>query len=231
MTIPNKIQPVYNISSEIVPTFLPITDVLTLQSITLSTAVISRSTDGGNFPIDDVPYFLSNIDTVGIIHEGDDTVFSRVYTWTPDFTQLIYKTTFNLACGINISAFTDGALNIGDLRITMRQRSPERVLGNQLLKSGAANQVATGTSYHIYNFDFTDPFYALARQPIDITITMITTEPTAGTQTRQEGILPVFPFQAAAVTKMFTLSGIVFYGHAGLDYADPVLQDNLERLQ
>ena len=224
-----KVTPVYNISSEIVPTFLAFgTDVLTSQSVTLSTAVITRSTDGGNFPIDDIPYFLSNIDTVGLIHEGDDTVFSRIYTWTPDFTTLVYKATFNIAMGLNVSVYTALNFNIGRLRITVRQREPVRVIYDQILASGAANQAATGLSYHIFNADISEPFYALAGRPIDITIELTST---AGTGTRQEGILPVFPFQAAAVTKMFSLSGVVFYGHAGIDYGDPVFKDNLGRIK
>jgi len=225
-----KVLPVYNVSTETEALFIPFTDVLTLQSVTLSTAVITRSTDGGNFPIDDVSFFLSNIDTVGLIHEGDDTVFDRIYTWTPDFDSKIYKMTFNIACGINISAYTDGSLNIGNLRITVRQRSPDILHHDQLVASGAANQSATGTSYHIYNVDFTKPFTAYAGRPIDIRIQMITTEPVAGTQTRQEGILPVFSFQAAAITKIFTLSGVIIYSHPDINYADPVFKDHLERL-
>lgn len=223
-----KVVPVYNISTETEALFMPFTDVLTLQSVTLSTATITRSTDGGNFPIDDVSFFLSNIDTVGIIHEGDDTAFDRIYTWTPDFDSKIYKLTFNVACGINISAYTNGSRSIGNLRIIVRQRDPDILHIDQIIISGAAAQTATGTSYHIFNVDFTKAFTAYAGRPIDITIRMVTTG--SGTNTRQEGILPVFSFQAAAITKIFTLSGVVIYTHPDINYADPVFKDHLDRL-
>ena len=229
MSISNlKVTPVYNISDYGKPLFLPITDVLTAQSVTLSSATITRSTDGSNFPIDDYPYVISAIDTVGLIHEGNNTVFDRIYTWNPDFTSKIYKMTLSFAMGINVSAYTSGNFNINNLIIIITDRITGKEIFRNTINSGAANQTAISFSYHIFNVDVNTPFDAYNNHPIDIRVQMSTT---TGTGTRQEGMLTFFPFQAAAVSKIFTLSGILIYPHAAIDYGDAVFKDNLQRLK
>ena len=82
-------------------------------------------------------------------------------------------------------------------------------------------------SYHIYDQDVIESYKVYRGQPIDITFTM---ETTAGSGTRQEGLISFFPNLATARPKIFYVSGVSFHVHASLDHADPVYRQDMRRL-
>lgn len=226
--MPIHLTPVYDVANHGHDLFLPITDVLALTSVTISTSLVTKSTNGGNFPINDFPYVISNVDAVGLASEGNNTIFSRIYTWIPDRNMRVSKVSINLAASLNISTYSSGTFNVGNLRVITSQREPFVPLFNTLLKSTAANQTATGNSYHIYADDITGAFNVRAGIPIDFDLAMVTT---TGTGTRQEGILPVFPYQLLAVTKIFSLSGFLLRLDDSVDSNDQMFSDQMSRLK
>ena len=209
--------------------FFPLTDVgLTEQSFTISGATITRDTHSGNQPIDGDPVIIHDTDNGMIEHEGNNTAFTQTYRWHPDMSAVIYKTRFHVAFGLNISAYTSGNFNLGKLTVTFQEtKNPNRIIYQNTFDSGATNQTGTGISYHIFDQDVIESYKVYRGQPIDITFTM---ETTAGTGTRQEGLISFFPNLATARPKIFYVSGVSFHVHASLDHADPVYRQDMRRL-
>jgi len=231
-----KIKPVYDVSnygSDLSIQFG--IDNLTLQSITASTAAFFKNTDTVNldgaattvFPVEDMDIILSDVNTFAIAHEGDDTAFNRIYSFEPDMTAYIYKASIKMAFGLNVSAFTNGSRDITGVRFVINQiLDSERTekIDDFTVTATLAALTATGTQIFIIVADrhYTN-FKAVKGRPI--TIQIIVEESGSGTNTRQVGILPCFPFQAAAILKPVTTSVLSVHVHPTLDHAFPVFRD------
>lgn len=201
---------------------------LTLQNFTISDATITRDTDDGAQPIDADSFAIDDRNNGMIEHEGNNTQYSQTFRFNPDMSAVVYKTRFHLAMGLNVSAYTSGNFNIGDLTIkVVETASSDRVIYENTFPSGATNQTATGVSYHIFDQDVIEPFKIYRGQPIDITLTL---NSSAGTGTRQEGLVSYFPTYATARPKIFHTSAISFHVHASMDHADPVYRTNVGRI-
>ena len=89
---PSKVKSVsvYNVGDYGVDNFLPFTDVgLTETAITFSTATLTRDTEDSNQPMDDFPAVYSDTDSGILLNGGDNTAFSRTYSYNPDMTAII----------------------------------------------------------------------------------------------------------------------------------------------
>lgn len=231
-----KIKPVYDVSNygEDITIQCGI-DNLTLQSITASTAAFFKATETVNidgtatttFPLEDLDIVLSDINTFGIAHEGDDTAFNRIYVIEPDMTAFVYKASIKMAFALNVSAFTNGTRDLTDVQFIIKQSvndSMTELIDNFSVTATLTALTATGTAIFIIVADrhYTN-FKAIKGRPI--TIQIIVNESGSGTNTRQVGIMPCFPFQAAAIIKPVTTSVISLHLHPSLDHAFPVFRD------
>ena len=200
----------------------------TEQSITFSSAAITRSLDEGGQPLDALPHVYSDTDTGLILHEGDDNQFNTDYVFNSDMPAVIYKMSVNVCMGLNVSAFTSGNFNIGNLTLTVtEQGASDRVIYTNTFTSGAANLAATGTSLHWFTVDVVQPFQVFPNQPIKINLTLDTT---LATGTSQAGIVSTAPYLNTAVMKANSESCIVFHAHADLAHADDVFRFNMNRV-
>ena len=230
-----KIKPVYDVSNygEDLSIQLGI-DTLTLQSITASTSTFEKLTDSikldGSattvFPVEDMDLVLSDTDVFGIAHEGNNTAFDRIYVFEPDMTAYVYKASIKAAFGLNVSAYSSGNFAIDNVHVSIKQlinSDLTEVIDEFDLPCTLANLTATGSQIFIAVADrhYTN-FKAVKGRPITIQITIAET---TGTGTRQVGIMPCFPFQAAAIIKPVTTSVLSVHVHPTLDHAFPVFRD------
>ena len=231
MSTPSNVKsvPVYNTGDYGNDLALHLTTVgLNEQSVTFSSAAITRSLDHTGQPLDAIPHVYSDTDTGLILHEGNDTQFSTEYVFNSDMPAVVYKTSVNVCMGLNVSAYTSGNFNLGNLIVKITEEgSSDRVIYENTFSSGAANLTGTGTSLHWFTVDVVEPFQVFPNQPIKISLTLDTT---LATGTSQAGIVSVSPYVNTAVMKSFAESAIIFHVHADLAHADDVFRFNMGRV-
>ena len=237
-TLPSnaKIKPVYDVSNygEDLSFQFGI-DNLALQSFTMSAAATAmfKSTATVNlsgtsttvFPVEDMDLVLSDIDTFGILNEGDDTAFNRIYVFEPDMTAMIYKASVKMAFALNVSAYTSGSFDLASVSFIISQvvNGVTEKIDEFVVPATLTALTASGTQVFIIVADrHYTTFKAVKGQPI--TVQIIVNE-TTGTGTRQIGIMPCFPFQKDAILKPITSSVMSLHIHATLDHAFPVFRD------
>jgi len=227
-----KLLPTYGVDNYGTDLFIPLGNDPTLSatSITLSTTTITHSTDGGNIPTDHQDEFMSDVDTVQLLNEGNDTAFDQTYRFRPDMSCIIYKTRILLPVGLNVSAYTNGGITVDPVTITITESGGNtNLLFQQTFPITIASLGATGSAYFIIDVDFDSIFKIYSGNPIDIRIEIPAGIET-GTSTTQVGIVPVFCYQPVAVLKPFTVAGITFHVHASLDHADPIFNFDIKRV-
>jgi hypothetical protein len=200
----------------------------TEQSITFSAAAITRSLDEGGQPLDAIPHVYSDTDTGLILHEGNDNDYDVSYVFNSDMVATVLKMNLNVAFAINVSAYTSGNFNLGNLIVTItEQGGSKRNIYTNTFESGAANLAATGTSLHWFSVDVVQPFQVFPNQPITVNLKL---ESTRGTGTSQAGIVTVAPYVNTAVMKSFAESAVSIHIHAGLGHADDIFRYDMDRI-
>jgi len=200
----------------------------TEQAITFSSSAITRSLDQTAQPLDNLPHVYSASDDGLLLHEGNNTAYDTTFLFSSDMPAVIYKTSFAICAGLNISAYTSGNFNLGSMTLTVTETgSTTRTIYQNTFTSTAANQAATGTALHWYVFDLVEPYQVFPNQPIKIRIQL---NVTTATGTRQEGIVTIAPFVKTAVLKSFAESCIIFHAHADLSHGDSVFRYNMKRV-
>jgi len=229
---PSKVKAVatYGIDSYGEDLFLAFTDVgLTETALTYSGVTMTRSLEDTNQPLDIFPLVFSDTDSGLLLNEGNNTAFSRTYTFLPDMTAIIYALHLNIPCAVTCSSYTNGGINLGALHIKLTERSSnDRLLYENTFQSGAATLGAAGTSLHWFTQDIVETIQVTKGNPIDIVVELITV--VTGTNTRQEGYAPIAPYLKTAVMKRFTPAGIALHLHADLSHADGVFKYKKDRV-
>ncbi len=222
-----KLLPVYGVDHYGTDVFLPIRDTLATTSLTISGTTITKSTQGGNVPIDEQDEIASDIDTINFYNEGNDTEFNQTYRWTPDMSAIVYKTRVQIAFALNVSSISAGSFDLTNVAIRFQEQPVPKVLyeNDFAVTMGALSTVSD--AFFILDADVVEPFKVFSGNPIDI---RIQTTVTTGTGTFQVGVLPLFCYTTPAVMKPFTSSGITFHIHASLDHADPVFNEDIGRI-
>jgi len=231
VTTPSKIKvlPTYNTGDYGKDIPLHLTQVgATEQAITFSTAALTRSLDESAQPLDHLPHVYSETDSGLLLHEGNNTAYDTTFTFNSDMPATIYKTSFAICAGLNVSARTSGTWNLGSMTITVTEEgSTTRTIYQNTFDSSAADQAATGTALHWYVVDVVEPYEVFPNQPIKIRIQL---NVTSGSGTRQEGLVTIAPFVKTAVLKSFAESCVIFHAHASIAHADDVFRFNMSRV-
>jgi hypothetical protein len=202
---------------------------MTEQAVTFSTAALTRSLDEGGQPLDAFPHVYSDTDSGVLLHEGNDTTFDTDYIYNSDMVAVIYKVSINVCMGLNVSAYTSGNFNLGNLIVTItEQGGSNRNIYTNTFASGSANRAATGTSLHWFTVDVVQPFQIFPNQPIKINLKLDTT---LATGTSQAGIVSIAPYLKTAVLKSFNESCVSFHVHADLAHSDDVFRFNMNRIK
>jgi hypothetical protein len=220
----------YDISTGGIPLPLPldIPHTYTEQQITFSTASYRRSTDptfltsAGTTTtfrrlLRDQDRIVMQTDTGLILHEGNDTAFTEEFLYSSPITGVIDQLELSFAVGVNVSAFTNGSVTINSVTVTPRSFFAAAAIDgfNQsaytpttiAVASAFTALTATGTQIFIVKAVLNTPMRVYQNQPFGFTITI--NETSSGTNTRQIGLVPIFPYQATDVFKKFYESEII----------------------
>jgi hypothetical protein len=142
---------------------------------------------------------------------------------------VVYKTSINVCMGLNVSAYTSGNFNLGNLVVTItEQGGSKRNIYTNTFASGAANLTGTGTSLHWFTVDIVEPFQVFPNQPITVNLTLDTT---LATGTTQAGIMSIAPYLKTAKLKSFNESVVSFHVHAALGHLDDVFRFDMKRIK
>ena len=202
---------------------------MTEQAVTFSSSAITRSLDEGGQPLDAFPHVYSDTDDGLLLHEGSDTTFNTDYVFNTDMPAVVYKTSINVCMGLNVSAYTSGNFNLGNLVVTItEQGGSKRNIYTNTFSSGAANLTGTGTSLHWFTVDIVEPFQVFPNQPITVNLTLDTT---LATGTSQAGIMSIAPYLKTAKLKSFNESCVSFHVHAALGHLDDVFRFDMKRIK
>ena len=202
---------------------------MTEQAITFSACAITRSLDEGGQPLDAFPHVYSDTDSGLLLHEGADTQFDTDYVFNSDMQAVVYKISINVCMGLNVSAYTSGNFNLGNLVVSLTEEGgSKRNIYTNTFASGSANRAAMGCSLHWFTVDIVEPFEIFPNQPITINLKLDTT---LATGTSQAGIVSIAPFLKTAALKSFNESCVSFHVHAGLAHLDDVFRFNMKRIK
>ena len=198
---------------------------LALQSITWSTIdeLIIVGSDMENYS-----RLVSDIDTLGILNEGDGVQFNHTYHWLSDMSTFVYKFNLTFAVALTVTAYTSGNHNIDSVRVILRETLQDgtvvKTIADSTQATGLTALTATGTQVAIMTFEGNVPFKIAQGNKVEMQIILNRTD--TDIATTYEGIMPLFYFQEGSLAKQMIESTLGLHIHAALDHAYPVLRDN-----
>lgn len=217
-----------NLQSDATTTFLE-TSITCDASGTAYVHYPDSNSAGKVTPTDDNDMVLAANNTILLVGLANNTAFSRTFSWTPDMNAMVYKTSLQIAVGINCSAFSAGTVSLGSVQIKAVERNTLRVLIDTLTFPDLTTALTgTGTNIAIIQADWNVKYPVYSTSPIDITLTINSTK--SATATFQSGVFPVFCWSKTNNFKAWSMSGVKFHIHATPDHADPVFDLDADRL-
>ena len=151
----------YDISNYGEDLFLPITtDTLALQSVTWSG--VDELKQEHSEDLEAYSRAISNIDTLGIMHEGDGVRFERSYDFLTDMSAWVYKFNLTFAVALNVTAYTGGNHSVDSVTVNFYELLPDKSVKRQIATmrhdTDMTNLGATGTNVAIMHFEGNTPF-------------------------------------------------------------------------
>ena len=218
-------KPVYDVSSYGEDLQLPLgLKKLALQSITWSSLneLLVVDSDMENYS-----RLISDIDTLGIMNEGDGVAFDQTYTWLSDMSAFVYKFNLTLCVALSVTAYTSGNHSIDSVQVIIKETLADGTvvseIANMTKDTGMTNIVAVKDQAVIMTFEGNTPFKVA--QGNKVTIQIILNRTDTLTATSYEGIMPLFYFQISDLAKTMVESTMQMHLHPALDHAFPVFRD------
>lgn len=224
---PNNLlsKPTYDVSSYGEDLQLPLgTLPLALQSITWSTIDTLQVVDSD---MEHYSRLVSDIDTLGIMNEGDGVAFNETWHFLSDMSAFCYKFNLTFAVGLAVTAYTSGDHSVDSAQVIINELLPDgtklREIANMTKNTGMVSLTATGTSIVIMTFEGNTPFKIAQGNIIELQIILGRTDTLVATTF--EGIMPLFYFQEGSLAKLMIESTLALHLHPALDHAFPVFRD------
>ena len=218
-------KPVYDISSYGEDLQLPFgTKKLALEAVTWSELdeLLVVGADMENYN-----RLVSDIDSLGIMHEGDGAAFDQTYTWLSDMSAFVYKFNITLCVALAVTAYTSGNHSVDDVRVTIKETLGDgtlvRTIADLTQATGMTNTQAVEHKACIMTFEGNVPFKVAQGNKVEVQITLGRTD--TATATTFEGIMPLFYFQISPLAKTMVESTLGLHLHPALDHAFPVFRD------
>ena len=206
------------------------TDTLALQSITWSAIneLLQVKATGADVDIEEYSRALSDIDTLGIMNEGDGIRYSRTFDFLSDMSAWIYKINLTFAVALSITAISSGNHSIDSVQVLVQELKGDGTLVREILtasqNTGMTNLTAINNSVAIMHFENNKPFKISTGNIVRLTISFSSTD--TGVATTFEGIMPLFYFQEGSLLKTMCESALILHVHPALDHAFPVTRDS-----
>lgn len=217
-------KPTYDVSSYGEDLQLPINKNLALQSITWSTIdeLLVVDSDMENYS-----RLVSDIDTLGIMNEGDGVAFDETFKWLTDMSAFVYKFNLTFAVALTVTAYTSGNHSVDSARVIIKELLPDesevRTIADMTKATGMTVLTTTGTNVCIMTFEGNNPFKIAQGNIVSVQIILGRTDTL--TATSYEGIMPLFYFQEGNLAKLMIESTLGLHLHPALDHAFPVFRD------
>ena len=218
-------KPVYDVSAYGEDLQLPLgTKKLALQAITWSELDELLVVDAD---MENYSRLISDIDSLGIMHEGDGAAFDQTYTWLSDMSAFVYKFNLTLCVALSVTAYTSGNHSIDSVRVIIKETLADGTVVSEIADmtkdTGMTNITAVKDQAVIMTFEGNDPFKVA--QGNKVTIRIILNRTDTNTATSFEGLMPVFYFQKSSLAKTMVESTMQLHIHAALDHAFIVFRD------
>ena len=218
-------KPVYDVSSYGEDLQLPFgLKNLALQAITWSSLDELLVVDAD---MENYSRLISDIDSLGIMHEGDGVAFDQTYEWLSDMSAFVYKFNITLCVALSVTAYTSGNHSIDSVNVIIKETLQDgtvlRTLANMTKATGMTNITAVKDQAVIMTFEGNIPFKVA--QGNKVTIQIILNRTDTGTATSYEGIMPLFYFQNSSLAKTMIESTMQMHLHPALDHAFEVFRD------
>tara|TARA_R110000787_G_scaffold45730_2_gene111449 strand:+ start:84 stop:845 length:762 start_codon:yes stop_codon:yes gene_type:complete len=218
-------KPVYDISSYGEDLQLPFgTKNLDLQAITWSELdeLLVVHADMENYS-----RLVSDVDSLGIMNQGDGVAFDQTYTWLSDMSAFVYKFNITLCVALSVTAYTSGNHSVDDVNVIIRETLEDgtlvRTIANLTQATGMTNTQAVEDKACIMTFEGNIPFKVAQGNKVTVQIILGRTD--TNTATTFEGIMPLFYFQKSSLAKTMIESTLGLHLHPALDHAFPVFRD------
>ena len=140
---------------------------------------------------------VSDVDSLGIMNEGDGVAFDQTYTWLSDMSAFVYKFNITLCVALSVTAYTGGNHSVDSVRVIIKELLADdtelRTIADMIQDTGMTNTQAVEDKACIIAFEGNDPFKIA--QGNKLTVQIILNRTDSGTATTYEGIMPLFYFQ------------------------------------
>lgn len=218
-------KPVYDVSSYGEDLQLPFgTKKLALQAITWSELDELLVVDAD---MENYSRLISDIDSLGIMNQGDGVAFDQTYTWLSDMSAFVYKFNITLCVALSVTAYTSGNHSVDSVNVIVRETLQDdtlvRTIANLTKDTGMTNTQAVEDKAVIMTFEGNIPFKVA--QGNKVTIQIILNRTDTNTATTFEGIMPIFYFQKSSLAKTMIESTMQLHLHPALDHAFEVFRD------
>ena len=218
-------KPVYDVSSYGEDLQLPFGQKnLALQAITWSELdeLLVVGADMENYS-----RLVSDVDSLGIMTQGDGVAFDQTYTWLSDMSAFVYKFNITLCVALAVTAYTSGNHSVDNVRVIIKETLGDgtivRTIADLTQATGMTNTQAVEHKACIMTFEGNIPFKVAQGNKVTIQITLGRTD--TETATTFEGIMPLFYFQISPLAKTMVESTLGLHLHPALDHAFPVFRD------
>jgi len=218
-------KPVYDVSSYGEDLQLPFgTKNLALQSITWSALDELLVVDAD---MENYSRLVSDVDSLGIMTQGDGVAFDQTYTWLSDMSAFVYKFNITLCVALDVTAYSSGDHSVDSVNVIIKETLADdtvvRTIANFTKDTGMTNTQAVETKAVIMTFEGNIPFKVA--QGNKVTTQIILNRTDTNTATTFEGIMPLFYFQKSDLAKPMIESTMQLHLHPALDHAFEVFRD------
>ena len=170
---------------------------------------------------------VSDIDSLGIMTQGDGVAFDQTYTWLSDMSAFVYKFNLTLCVALDVTAYSSGNHSIDSVQVIIKETLADgtiiRTIADMTKDTGMTNITAVKTNAVIMTFEGNTPFKVA--QGNKVTTQIILNRTDTNTATSFEGIMPLFYFQISDLAKTMIESTMQLHLHPALDHAFEVFRD------
>ena len=218
-------KPVYDVSSYGEDLQLPLGQKkLALQSITWSALDELLVVDAD---MENYSRLISDVDSLGIMTQGDGVAFDQTYTWLSDMSAFVYKFNITLCVALDVTSYSSGNHSIDSVQVIIKETLADdtvvREIANMTKDTGMTNTQAVETKAVIMTFEGNIPFKVAQGNKVTVQIVLNRTD--TNTATTFEGIMPLFYFQISDLAKTMIESTMQLHLHPALDHAFEVFRD------
>jgi len=150
--------------------------------------------------------------TIILPDPGDNTQYSRIFAWRVPRPFLLEKMVLNVGFTTNFSANAGNDCSFDSVDVRIRQILPTVRKNIYANRFATGHATLTGVGMQTYILEESLRFKTIIREGfLDFRFII---NVTAGTATRQEGLLPLFSYHPQNDTKWFSQSGAYLQGRA-----------------